>query len=414
MAYACGLQTPALRIRSDPISLYNKALIFGQDFRSPITSSSRLGSVAIQVAKFEGFTVKAIEAIMLAHGESRRLGHNYIGTEHILLGLIGGGTGLVANIFKFWQVKLKDAPKQVGKISPRGSGCFSLGFPFSSLATSVLLCSFEEARIRGHNSIEQEHLLLGLLGEPVARRVLKGFFKGSHPDWSVIYNQVIYYIGKGEGSAGNTTMPALVPFGTNKHIEKDPSLTMPSFSVDETILILKRVQVHYEIHHKLRYSDEALIAAAELSYQYISDCRLPDKAIKLIHEAGTRVFARHAQFLEATREFRREFRQVIKSKNEARPIGKEYYELRHRAEELRFQIGIFHEASKAEKVVTEVDIQDIVCSWTGIPAKQVISRLVNVEETLHKQVIGQDEAVKAVNRACVGLRNPMVRSTAVA
>ncbi|KAK8710157.1 hypothetical protein V6N13_145496 [Hibiscus sabdariffa] len=358
------MQTPALRISSDPISLYNKALIFGQDFPSPITtSSSRLGRcVAIQVAKFEGFTVKAIEAIMLAHGESRRLGHNYIGTEHILLGLIGGGTGLVANIFKFWQVKLKDARKQVGKISPRGSGCFSLGFPFSSLATSALLCSFEEARIRGHNSIKQEHLLLGLLREPVARRVLDGFFRGSRPDWCDIYDKVIYYIGKGEGSAGNTTMPALVRY---EHMEKDPSLTMPSFSVDETILILKRVQVHYEIHHKLRYSDEALIAAAELSYQYISDGRLPDNAIDLIHEAGVCVCARHAQFLEATREFRREFRQVMKSKNETSPIGEEYLDLIDRAEELRFQIGIFHEASKAGKVVTEVDIQDIVSSWTG-------------------------------------------------
>ncbi|KAL4353407.1 hypothetical protein GQ457_06G042090 [Hibiscus cannabinus] len=144
-----------------------------------------------------------------------------------------------------------------------------------------------------------------------------------------------------------------------------------------------------------------------LFFACFSDCRLPDKAIELIHEAGARVCARHAQFLEATREFRREFRQVIKSKNEARPIGKEYRELMRRAEELRFQIGIFHEASKAGKVVTEADIQDIVSSWTGIPAKEVISRLVNVEETLHKQVIDQDEAVKAVNRACVGLRNPM-------
>ncbi|KAK8586837.1 hypothetical protein V6N12_021361 [Hibiscus sabdariffa] len=286
---------------------------------------------------------------MLAHGESRRLGHNYIGTEHILLGLISG-----------------------------------------------------------------------------ARRVLKGFFKGSRPDWSDIYDKVIYYIGKGEGSTGNTTMPALVQYGTNltkpieeynEHMEKDPSLTMPSFSVDETILILKRVQVHYEIHYKLRYSDEALIAAAELSYQYITDGRLPDKAIDLIHEAGACVCARHAQFLEATRELRREFRQIIKSKNKARPIGKEAQEWEqniYNFEELRFQIGIFHEASKAGKVVTEVDIQDIVSSWTGIPAKQVISRLVNVEETLHKQVIGQNEAVKAVIRACVGLRNSMVRSTAVA
>ncbi|KAK8710032.1 hypothetical protein V6N13_145376 [Hibiscus sabdariffa] len=301
----------------------------------------------IQVVKFKGFTGKAIDAIMLAQEESGRIDHNYIGTEHILLGLIRG-TALVANIFKFWQIKLKDARKQVVKISPRGSGCFSQGFPFSSLATSALLCSFEEARIHDHNSIEPEHLLLGLLREPVARRVLKGFLKGSHLDWSDFYDKVIYYIGKGQGSTGR--------YRTN--------LTKP---------VEFYVQVRYEIHHKLRYSDEVLIAAAELSNLYISGRCLPDKAIDLIQEAGACVCARHAQFLEATREFRREFRHVIKSKIEAQECHD--HDLRTREEELRFQISIFHETSKAGKIVTEVDIQDIVSLWTGIPAKEVISGL---------------------------------------
>ncbi|KAK8586726.1 hypothetical protein V6N13_085750 [Hibiscus sabdariffa] len=326
----------------------------------------------IQVAKFKGFTGKAIDAIMLAQEESRRIGHNYIGTEHILLGLIRG-TGLVANIFKFWQIKLKDARKQVVKISPRGSGCFFLGFPFSSLATSALLCSFEEARIRGHNSIEPEHLLLGLLREPVARRVLKDFLKGSHLDWSDFYDKVTYYIGKGQGSTGRYRTNLTKPVEDYGHTMPSFSVTTPEPSVDETILILKQVQVHYEIHHKLRYSDEALIAAAELSNLYISGRCLPDKAIDLIHEAGVCVCARHAQFLEATREFRREFRQVIKSKIEAQECHD--HDLRTREEELRFHIGILHEASKAGKIVTEVDIQDIVSLWTGIPAKEVISGL---------------------------------------
>ncbi|KAK8973489.1 hypothetical protein V6N11_008850 [Hibiscus sabdariffa] len=107
------------------------------------------------------------------------------------------------------------------------------------------------------------------------------------------------------------------------------------------------------------------------------------------------------QFLEATGELKSEFRQIIKSKNEP---GHSLC-----MKELRFQIGIFHAVNNAEKVVTEVDIQDIVSSWTGIPVEMVITdesdRLIKLEEILHKRVVGQDEAVKAVSRACVGLRN---------
>ncbi|KAK8617142.1 hypothetical protein V6N13_117109 [Hibiscus sabdariffa] len=397
MAY--GLRTPLLRIRSDSD---NEMVRVG---RSPIAISS----------KFEGLSEKAIKVIILARAESRRLGHNHIGTEQILLGLIGEGTGIAAKVLKSMGIKLKDARKHVGKTSPRGrgSGCFALGFTFTSLASAVLVHSLHEARKRGHNSIEPEHLLLGLLRQRVARGVLKDL----GTDSSNIYKQVIRLVGGGdairiatERSICNTKVPTLEGYGTNltklveerlgaaaldeynERIEKDPEP-----SVDEAILILKRVREHYEIHHKLCYLDEALIAAAELSYQFISDCCLPDKAIDLIHEAGFRVCARYEQFLEATRELRSEFMQ---SKNEP---GHSL-----RMKELKFQIGIFHVVNKAEKVVTEVDIQDIVSSWTGIPVEMVITdesdRLVKMEEILHKRVIGQDEAVKAVSRACVGLR----------
>ncbi|KAK8499705.1 hypothetical protein V6N12_041610 [Hibiscus sabdariffa] len=383
MAY--GLRTPLLRIRNDSD---NEMVRVG---RSPIAISS----------KFEGLSEKAIKVIILARAESRRLGHNHIGTEQILLGLIGEGTGIAAKLLKSMGIKLKDARKHVGNISPRGSGCFALGFTFTSLASSVLVHSLEEARKRGSNSIEPEHLLLGLLRQ----RVAHGLLKDLGTDSSNIYKQVIRLVGEGdairvltERSICNTKVPTLEGYGTNltklveEHIEKDPEP-----SVDEAILILKRVREHYEIHHKLCYSDEALIAAAELSYQFISDRCLPDKAIDLIHEAGVRVCARYEQFLEATRELRSEFMQ---SKNEP---GHSL-----RMKELRFQIGIFHAVNKAEKVVTEVDIQDTVSSWTGIPVEMVITdesdRLVKMEEILHKRVIGQDEAVKAVSRACVGLR----------
>ena len=92
---------------------------------------------------------------------------------------------------------------------------------------------------------------------------------------------------------------------------------MPEPSVDETIQILQGLRECYEIHHKLHYTDEILIAAAQLSYQYISDRFLPDKAIDLIDEAGSRVRLRHAQLLEEAKELEKELRQITKSKNEA-------------------------------------------------------------------------------------------------
>ncbi|KAK8973488.1 hypothetical protein V6N11_008849 [Hibiscus sabdariffa] len=294
MAY--GLRTPLLRMRSDSD---NKMVRFG---RSPTAISSA------KEAKFEGLSEKSIKVIILARGESRRLGHNYIGTEQILLGLIGEGTGIAAKVLKSMGIKLIAAHKQVAKTSPRGSGCFAVGFSFTSLASAVMVHSLDEARKRGHNSIEPEHLLLGLLRQRVARSVLKDL----GTDSSNIYKQVIRMVGEGgvirlatERSICNTKVPTLEGYGTNlaklveerlratrldeynEHIEKDPEP-----SVDEAILILRRVQEHYEIHHKLCYSDEALIAAAELSYRFISDHRLPDKAIDLIHEAGVRVCAR--------------------------------------------------------------------------------------------------------------------------
>ncbi|KAK8499732.1 hypothetical protein V6N12_041636, partial [Hibiscus sabdariffa] len=133
----------------------------------------------------------------------------------------------------------------------------------------------------------------------------------------------------------------------------------------------------------------------ELSYQFISDCCLPDKAIDLIHEAGVRVCGRCELFFEATRELRSEFMQ---SKNEPG------HSLRMK------EVSDWHiPCGEQGREVTEVDIQDIVSSWNGIPVEMVITdesdRLVRMEEILHKRIIGQDEAVKAVSRACLRIRN---------
>ncbi|KAA3456843.1 chaperone protein ClpC1, chloroplastic [Gossypium australe] len=519
----CSLQTPGLRIRSfsglrGSNSLDN-IVRFGQDFHSKvgISISSRRGrgSRCVPKAMFERFTEKAIKVIMLAQEEARRLGHNFVGTEQILLGLIGEGTGIAAKVLKSMGINLKDARVEVEKIIGRGSGFVAVEIPFTPRAKRVLELSLEEARQLGlspllilfikqvirmvgegnevsvvtggsglfhfqgkldpvvgrQDQIERVVQILGrrtknnpcLIGEPgvgktaiaegLAQRIASGDVPDTIEGKKVITldmgllvagtkyrgefeerlkklmeeikqsDEIILFIdevhtligaGAAEGAidAANILKPALARgelqcIGATtldeyrKHIEKDPALErrfqpvkVPEPSVDETIQILKGLRERYEIHHKLRYTDEALISAAQLSYH---DRFLPDKAIDLIDEAGSRVRLRHAQ------------------------AG----ELRDREIELRAQITAIQEKdkemNKAEAeagdggpVVTEVDIQHIVSSWTGIPVEKVSTdesdRLLKMEETLHKRVIGQDEAViaisRAIRRARVGLKNP--------
>ncbi|KAM0845486.1 hypothetical protein ACQ4PT_056344 [Festuca glaucescens] len=565
-------------------------------FRSTAASyrSSRRGrrSRFVTRAMFERFTEKAIKVIMLAQEEARRLGHNFVGTEQVLLGLVGEGTGIAAKVLKSMGINLKDARVEVEKIIGRGNGFVAVEIPFTPRAKRVLELSLEEARQLGHNYIGSEHLLLGLLreGEGVAARVLESL--GADP--SNIRTQVVRMIGEtteavgagvGGGSSGNK-MPTLEEYGTNltklaeegkldpvvgrepqierviqilgrrtknnpcligepgvgktaiaeglaqrinsgdvpetiegkkvitldmgllvagtkyrgefeerlkklmeeikqsdeiilfidevhtligagaaegaidaanilkpalargelqcigattldeyrKHVEKDPALErrfqpvkVPEPSVDETIEILRGLRERYEIHHKLSYTDDSLIAAAKLSYQYISDRFLPDKAIDLIDEAGSRVRLRHAQVPEEARELDKELKQITKDKNEA-VRGQDFEkagELRDREMELKAQITALIDKSKemikadtasgeTGPMVHESDIQHIVSSWTGIPVEKVSTdesdKLLKMEETLHKRVIGQDEAVKAISRsvrrARVGLKNP--------
>ncbi|XP_018472027.2 chaperone protein ClpC2, chloroplastic [Raphanus sativus] len=557
--------------------------------------SSRKGRASRGVTKamFERFTEKAIKVIMLSQEEARRLGHNFVGTEQILLGLIGEGTGIAAKVLKSTGINLKDSRVEVEKIIGRGSGFMAVEIPFTPRAKRVLELSLEEARQLGHNYIGSEHLLLGLLreGEGVAARVLENM----GVDASNIRTLVIRMVGEnnevtanvGGGSSGNSKMPTLEEYGTNltklaeegkldpvvgrqpqiervvqilarrtknnpcligepgvgktaiaeglaqriasddvpetiegktvitldmgllvagtkyrgefeerlkklmeeirqsddiilfidevhtligagaaegaidaanilkpalargelqcigattldeyrKHIEKDPALErrfqpvkVPEPTVDEAIQILHGLRERYEIHHKLRYTDDALVAAAQLSHQYISDRFLPDKAIDLIDEAGSRVRLRHAQVPEEARELEKQLRQITKEKNEA--VRAQDFEKagshRDREIELRAEMAAVlakgKEVSKAETeageeggpTVTESDIQHIVSTWTGIPVEKVSSdessRLLKMEQTLHTRVIGQDEAVKAISRAIrrarVGLKNP--------
>ena len=173
---------------------------------------------------FERFTEKAIKVIMLAQEEARRLGHNFVGTEQVLLGLIGEGTGVAAKTLKSMGVTLKDARAEVEKIIGRGSGFVAVEIPFTTRAKRVLELSWDEARQLGHNYIGTEHLLLGLIreGEGVAARVLENL----GVDLNKVRSNVVKMLGESKPQAvssgtsgassstgGKTKTPSLDEFG---------------------------------------------------------------------------------------------------------------------------------------------------------------------------------------------------------
>ncbi len=551
---------------------------------------------------FERFTEKAIKVIMLAQEEARRLGHNFVGTEQILLGLIGEGTGVAAKVLKSLGVNLKDSRIEVEKIIGRGSGFVAVEIPFTPRAKRVLELSLEEARQLGHNYIGTEHLLLGLIreGEGVAARVLENL----SVDLTKVRTQVIRMLGEtaevGSGansSKGNLKTATLDEFGTNltklaseskldpvvgrhseidrvvqilgrrtknnpvligepgvgktaiaeglaqriqlgdipdiledkrvltldigllvagtkyrgefeerlkkimeeiksagnvilvidevhtligagaaegaidaanilkpalargelqcigattldeyrKHIERDAALerrfqpvTVGEPSIEDTIEILKGLRERYEQHHRLKITDDALEAAAHLGDRYISDRFLPDKAIDLIDEAGSRVRLMNSKLPPEAKQIDKELRQIQKQKEES--VRDQNFDqagqLREKEMELSAKIKEVLESKKESSVgdktdsetnldkneikllsnplVSEEDVAHIVASWTGVPVQKLTEtesvKLLNMEETLHQRLIGQDEAVKAVSRAIrrarVGLKNP--------
>ena len=173
---------------------------------------------------FERFTEKAIKVIMLAQEEARRLGHNFVGTEQVLLGLIGEGTGVAAKTLKSMGVNLKDARVEVEKIIGRGSGFVAVEIPFTPRAKRVLELSWDEARQLGHNYIGTEHLLLGLIreGEGVAARVLENL----GVDLNKIRTNVVKMLGesKSTATAGSTTGSSSSSSSSSASKVKTPSL----------------------------------------------------------------------------------------------------------------------------------------------------------------------------------------------
>ena len=213
-----------------------------------------------------------------------------------------------------------------------------------------------------------------------------------------------------------------------KHIERDPALErrfqpilVEEPSVEQTLDILRGVKERYEEHHKLTISDEALNAAAQFSARYITDRFLPDKAIDVIDEASSRVRIRHRVQPDTLKEARQNEDNVRKDKEAALASQQYDYAAELRQQELELEEKIkqlkeeWQNSLDIEKpVVTQEDIAEVISMWTGVPTVQLTedetSRLLQMEEELHKRLIGQDEAVdtisKAVRRARAGLKDP--------
>ncbi|PPR83194.1 hypothetical protein GOBAR_AA37516 [Gossypium barbadense] len=361
--------------------------------------------------------------------ESLQLGHKYIGPEHLLLGLLREIEGVAARVLENLGADLSKIRKKVIRKIAESEARFT-----SRRAASGKKMSMGKLVpvVGRQDQIERVMQILGrrtknnpcLIGEPgvgktaIAEGLAQRIASGDIPETiegemlCLLYNN--YWRCRGAIDAANILKPALARSEFQctgattldeyrKHMEEDPALErrfqpvkVPEPSVEETLQILEGLRECYEIHHKLRYTDEALISAAHLSFQYLNDRFLPDKAIDLIDEAGSRVRRHHAQLPEEAKDLEKELWQLTKSKNEA--VRDQDFEkageLRDREITLRAQITATQEKEKEMNKGVE----------KGGEGSLVM------EKTLHKRVVGQDEAVKAISRAIrrarVGLKNP--------
>jgi len=260
-----------------------------------------------------------------------------------------------------------------------------------------------------------------------------------HGDELIIFIDELHTVvgaGAAEGamSASNMLKPALARgelhiIGATtideyrKDVEKDAALErrfqpilVPEPTVDDTIEILRGLRDRYEAHHQVRFTDEALVAAAELSDRYITDRFLPDKAIDLVDQAGARVRLRTRTPARDRRELEQQLERLRREKEEA--VAAEDYArastLRDQIAELSQRAEISPGGQKTVPEVTPADIAEVVSRATGIPVAQLTEeekeRLLRLEEHLHRRVIGQDEAVvavaEAVRRSRAGLGDP--------
>src|SRR5881398_800869 len=538
---------------------------------------------------FERFTDRARRVVVLAQEEARMLNHNYIGTEHILLGLIHEGEGVAAKALESLSISLEAVRSQVEEIIGQGQAAPTGHIPFTPRAKKVLELSLREALQLGHNYIGTEHILLGLIreGEGVAAQVLQklgadlnrvrqtviqllsgytggkgeqtatgageggpqgsmvldqfgrnltqlareskldpvigrekeiervmqvlsrrtknnpvligepgvgkivvveglaqGIVKGEVPETLKVKQlytldlgalvagsryrgdfeehlkkvlkeirtrgDIILFIdelhtlvgaGAAEGAidAASILKPMLArgelqTIGATtldeyrKHLEKDAALErrfqpiqVAEPTISHTIEILKGLRDRYEAHHRVSITDSALVAAAQLADRYISDRFLPDKAIDLIDEAGSRMRIRRMTAPPDLREYDEKIAQVRREKESA--IDSQDFEkaaaLRDNEKQLLAKKATREKEWKAGDmdVVAEVNeelIAEVLATATGIPVfkltEEESQRLLRMEDELHKRVIGQNDAIRALSQAIrrtrAGLKDP--------
>ncbi len=529
---------------------------------------------------FKRFTERARRVIILAREEAERHQHEFLGTEHILLGVLKDGGGIAIAVLQKLGIDLEQLKIELENNLPKSSNTLIVGeIPFTPKAKKVLEYSVEEAKLMGHNYIGTEHLLLGLVKEKegVASKVLSNFgvrlvetreqtlkllqepetqekgkektpaldefgrdltelagetkldpVIGRHNEIErviqilsrrtknnpvligepgvgktaiveglaqrimdkdvpqMLYGKrvvnldlgalvagtkyrgqfearlktimkeiksaenVILFIdelhtlvgaGAAEGSvdASNMLKPALsrgevqVIGATTldeyrKYIEKhgalerrfQPIMVEPP-SAEETVAILKGLRDKYEDHHKAKITDESISAAVKFSDRYVSGRYLPDKAIDVIDEAGSRVRLKKVTLPPELRELQREIEEIVREKKRCieRQEFENAVELRDKEENLKRKLELLKkewedDQDDSEPVVNEEDIAHVVSRMTGIPLMKIedteSDRLLRMEEEIHKRVVGQDEALtvvsKAVRRARAGLKDP--------
>jgi ATP-dependent Clp protease ATP-binding subunit ClpC len=538
---------------------------------------------------FERFTDRARRVVVLAQEEARLLNHNYIGTEHILLGLIHEGEGVAAKALESLGISLEKVRQQVEEIIGAGQSPPSGHIPFTPRAKKVLELSLREALQLGHNYIGTEHILLGLIreGEGVAAQVLvklgadlgrvrqqviqllsgysskEGVAAGAGPggepaQGSLVLDQfgrnltqlarenkldpvigreneierVMQVLSRrtknnpvliGEPGVGKTAiveglaqrivkgevpetitdkqlytldlgalvagsryrgdfeerlkkvlkeiktrgdiilfideLHTLVGAGAaegaidaasilkpmlargelqtigattldeyRKHLEKDAALErrfqpikVPEPTVAHTIEILKGLRDRYEAHHRVTITDQAVVAAANLADRYISDRFLPDKAIDLIDEAGSRLRIRRMSAPPDYKELEEKIVETRSKKEQA--IEAQDFE---RAKQFREEeVTLVAERSEKETEwraaegeafaeVNEEEIAEVLSGWTGIPVmsltEEETAKLLRMEDELHKRIVGQHDAIAAVSRSIrrtrAGLKDP--------
>lgn len=535
------------------------------------------------MAMFGRFTERAQKAILLAQEEAKKLMHNYVGTEHILLGLIAEDAGVAATAMKEFGVSLEKVRAEVEKAVGKGEQETDI-VGFTPRTKRIFELSFLQARNLGHSYVGTEHLLLGLLaegegvailvlqrlgvdvqqlankvvsmitdssnkggtgqkasskstpnlekysvdlnklaeegridpvigrtkeierviqilsrrtknnpvliGEPgvgktaIAEGLAQKIVEGNIPDIikdkrivsldlpgmlagakyrgefeerikSVLKElteagDVILFIdelhmivgaGAAEGAidASNILKPILARgelqiIGATtideyrKYIEKDSALErrfqpimVEEPSVEDTVKILKGLRDKYEAHHGVKITDDAIKAAAELSNRYISDRYLPDKAIDLIDEAASMIRVNSYMapddlktLEERLEELQKEKEEAVNTQNFEKAAQIRDQERQTREELEKLKVKWEKERSSSNLIVGYDEIARVVSNWTGVPVSKMTAeeseRLINLEEALHKKVIGQEQAVSAVansvRRARVGLKDP--------